>query len=52
MRLEHAYPVAFRVNKRHIQSDAGYIPRLSKHLAACFFHFLHMLLNIFDCNHH
>jgi len=51
-RLEHAYAVAFRVHKRHVQSDAGDVPRLPKHLAAGFFHFLHVLFYIFDENHH
>src|SRR5437868_7020641 len=51
-RLQHADPISLGIQERDIQSDSRYIPRLSEYLAASCRHFLRVLLDILDRDHH
>jgi|WetSurMetagenome_2_1015567.scaffolds.fasta_scaffold94555_2 hypothetical protein len=51
-KAEHAYAIALGVYERDILPHAGYLHRFPKDFGARFFHIPHMLLKIFDCNHH
>lgn len=51
-RLHHAYPIAFCIKKRYIQSDPNNIPRFTKYFASCLFHYLGVLLNVIYLNNY